>query len=88
MDETSLRDDLALVRTHLANERTLLAYVRTALAMLGGGAALLHFFPGDDWLWGIAWCLLICGSGTLLAGIRRYIRVKARLKADTSESNR
>ena len=45
MENTTVRDDLALVRTRLANERTFLAYLRTALALFAGGAVLLQFFP-------------------------------------------
>lgn len=87
MEETTLRDELALERTRLANERTMLAYVRTALALLGGGAALLQFFADYPWLHGIAWALVLIGVATLLVGIRRFLSVNARLRAKSPDSS-
>lgn len=80
MEDTGLRDDLALERTRLANERTMLAYVRTSLAMLGGGAALLHFFADRLWIHISAWSLIVVGSMTLIVGIRHFFRVNERLR--------
>jgi uncharacterized membrane protein YidH (DUF202 family) len=44
VNDSTLRDNLALERTRLANERTFLAYVRTALSLLVGSAVLFQFF--------------------------------------------
>ena len=79
MNDTQLRDELALERTHLANERTVLAYVRTALALAGGGAVLLQFFPSHPSLFAIAWLLVATGAATLIIGTYRFLVVRRRL---------
>jgi putative membrane protein len=83
MEDTGLRDELAMERTRLANERTVLAYVRTSLALLGGGAALLHFFPDYLWLHATAWTLMLFGTMSLIVGIRRFVGVNERLRKDS-----
>ena len=41
-DNRTVREPLAVDRTHLANERTLLAYIRTSLATIALGTFILH----------------------------------------------
>ena len=79
MNDTELRDALAVERTRLANERTLLAYVRTALALLAACAALLQFFPERMSLSALAWLLGASGGAMLLIGVIRFIQVNRQL---------
>jgi putative membrane protein len=79
MEDSGLRDKLALERTLLANERTFLAYMRTALSLLAAGAALLHFFPNAPGVTLPAWCLVAAGGITLAAGIFRFLQVRSHL---------
>lgn len=81
MEDSTLRDHLALERTRLANERTLLAYVRTALALAAGGAALFQFFAGSEVVVGAAWMLIVGGGMTLGIGAYRFVAVRSRLRA-------
>ena len=81
MNDTQLRDELAVERTRLANERTWLAYLRTALALAAGGAALLHFFPDRGLLRAAAWALFTAGALCLLFGTARSIALHRRLRA-------
>ncbi|MCX4186641.1 DUF202 domain-containing protein [Methylophaga sp. OBS4] len=83
MNETALRDQLALERTRLANERTLLAYVRTALALAAAGAILLHFFPGYLSLFAIAWVLIAAGAVTMIVGIYRFLFIARKLRRNS-----
>lgn len=81
MEDTQIRDQLALERTHLANERTVLAYLRTALAFVAAGAAIVHFYSDRP--------LLVTGATVLMAagaviggwGAWRFLSVKKRLEA-------
>ncbi len=82
MEETGLRDKLALERTLLANERTFLAYVRTALSLLAAGAALLQFFPDRPHINVPAWCMMALGGATLVTGIYRFLTVRSHLRRD------
>ena len=79
MNETLLRDELAIERTHLANERTFLAYIRTALALSGAGAVVLHFFSSHSLLFGVSWLLIAAGALTVLIGAYRFVAVRKRL---------
>lgn len=79
MDDSTLRDQLAVERTRLANERTFLAYVRTTLAMAAGGAAIFHFYPNSHALVLTAWSLLLGGGVILAIGLYRFYTVRARL---------
>jgi putative membrane protein len=80
LDETALRDRLAVDRTILANERTLLAYLRTMLALLAAGGSLIHFINA-------AWAMvagvgLVAAGPTLFAfGVWRFRRVHRDLNA-------
>ena len=78
----SLLDHLAHIRTTLASERTFLAYLRTSLSLLAAGAALLQFFPERPMITVPAWCLVVLGGATLIAGIYRFLQVRSHLKED------
>lgn len=69
------KEDLGLIRTHLANERTLLAYVRTALAFLAAGAGLIHFFPARSSAV-IGGGLVALGAFVLAVGAARFVQVR------------
>jgi putative membrane protein len=72
------REELSLIRTHLANERTALSYVRTALAFMAAGAALIHFYatrPAEA----AGWCFVAMGLAALAGGIGRYFSVRRRI---------
>jgi putative membrane protein len=81
VNDTQLRDELAVERTRLANERTWLAYVRTALALAAGGAGLLQFFPDRGLVRAAAWALITAGGLCLLFGTARSIAVHRKLLA-------
>lgn len=71
------RDELGLIRTHLANERTLLAYVRTALAFIATGAGMIHFFLSLV-LNITGWFFLLVGILVFSIGGIRFIVVQRR----------
>ncbi|MAY38877.1 MULTISPECIES: DUF202 domain-containing protein [Spongiibacter] len=81
MEDTQIRDQLALERTHLANERTVLAYLRTALAFVAAGAAILHFYPDRPLL--VTGAAALIGSGALIGiwGARRFFTVRKQLNS-------
>lgn len=79
MNDTDLRDKLAVERTRLANERTFLAYIRTALSLIAAGVVILQFFQERPHFPAIAWLLVLSGGFTLLFGIVRFFRVRAQL---------
>jgi putative membrane protein len=79
MNDSTLRDNLALERTRLANERTFLAYVRTALALIAGSAVLFQFFSDRPPYLIAAWLLFAGGGFTIVVGLIRFIRVETRL---------
>jgi putative membrane protein len=83
MEDTALRDRLALERTRLANERTLLGYIRTALALLAAAAAVFHFLPGYPAVLLTAWLLAVIGIATLAIGAIRFVDVQRRLSAQS-----
>ena len=76
MEDSQVRDQLALERTHLANERTLLAYLRSALAFAAAGAAILHFYPQVT----IAWSLIGAGLVIGIWGSYRFVHVRKQLR--------
>jgi putative membrane protein len=84
-DELTLRDQLALDRTTLANERTFLAYARTAIGLLAGGVALLQLADAA-WAVGLGWAALVLSPFVMLLGIRRFWKVRGRLRRVTSSS--
>ena len=79
MNDTDLRDKLAVERTRLANERTFLAYIRTALSLIAAGVVILQFFQERPHSPVIAWLLVLSGGVALLFGIVRFFRVRAQL---------
>lgn len=81
MNETELRDRLAVERTRLANERTLLAYVRTALALAAAGAVLMQFLSHKPSLLPFAWLLIFSGAITILFGAYRFFMMRRSLNA-------
>lgn len=85
MDETTLRDHLAVERTRLANERTFLAYVRTALALAAGSAVIFHFYPDSHPLVLTAWGLLLCAAAIQAIGLFRFFSVRARLASQPED---
>ena len=80
-----IRDELCLIRTHLANERTLLAYVRTALAFVASGAGMIHFFQ-TLLLHFTGWFLLGAGVIVFLIGAIHFVHVQRRINNLFSES--
>ena len=82
-DQLTLRDKLAIDRTTLANERTFLAYARTAIGLLAGGVALLQLADAA-WAIGLGWAALALSPLVMLLGIRRFWRVRTRLRRATS----
>lgn len=80
MENSQLRDEMAMERTRLANERTLLAYMRTALAFAAAGAAILHFYSGDAGLMIGAGLLLIAGVACIVVGAVRFVVMRRRLR--------
>ena len=81
VNDTTLRDNLALERTRLANERTFLAYVRTALSLMAGSAVLFQFFSDRPPYLLAAWMLVVGGGLTLVVGLVRFLQVARQLKA-------
>ena len=79
MNDTELRDKLAVERTRLANERTFLAYIRTALSLIAAGVVILQFLQERPHFSLIAWLLVLSGGIALLFGIVRFFRVRAQL---------
>jgi putative membrane protein len=71
------RDELGLIRTHLANERTLLAYVRTALTFAAAGAGMIHFFP-SSLLRYAGWLLASAAGLIFVVGAVRFLIVRRR----------
>jgi putative membrane protein len=84
MEDSTVRDTLALERTRLANERTFLAYIRTALAMMAGSAVLFQFFSAQPHYLLAAWLLIVAGGSAFLVGLMRFLHVRKRLAPDRS----
>lgn len=84
MEDPTVRDQLALERTHLANERTFLAYVRTALAPIAGSAVLFQYFSNRPSYLVAAWLLMIGGGLALTIGLVRFLQVRKHLRKDSA----
>jgi len=72
------KNELGIIRTHLANERTFLAYFRTSLAFVAAGAGTIHFFQ-SLMVHYAGWFLF--GSGILIFafGAIRFFVMKRRI---------
>lgn len=79
IDESLIREHLALERTKLANERTLLSYTQAALYFLLGGLALLQLKEYADLRY-IGYLALIFSGLFLTIGIWRYISLSRKMK--------
>lgn len=77
-DELSLRDHLALDRTHLANVRTLLAFTRTGIYFIFTGAGIFYLFKNPA-LFLLGWLAVIVGLAVIVLGIVNYLRTKQRV---------
>lgn len=78
MDETPLRDQLAIDRTNLANERTLLAYVRAFIGLFLAGVTFVKLFADDPVYVGIGFGSMVSGVVLLVVGGLRYARLRRR----------
>jgi putative membrane protein len=79
MEDSQIRDRLAVERTRLANERTLLAYARTAVMLAASGFTVLKFAGesgAEQWLGG---GLLIGAALVAAVGCRRFQHVHGRI---------
>lgn len=72
MEDTGLRDRLAVERTVLANERTMLSWVRTGLGLGFAGATFLKLFPEDATYAPFAWGMLVSGVAVGVFGVTIY----------------
>ncbi|MFN4763844.1 DUF202 domain-containing protein [Gillisia sp. Q332] len=79
IDESLIREHLALERTRLANERTLLSYTQASLYFLLGGLALLQLKKYEDLKY-IGYLALIFSGLFLTIGIWRYISLNRKMK--------
>lgn len=78
MEETPLRDQLAIDRTRLANERTLLAYVRAFIGLFLAGVTFMKLFADDPVYVGIGVGSIVGGVLLLTIGLARYLRLRRR----------
>lgn len=79
IDESLIREHLALERTRLANERTLLSYTQASLYFLLGGLALLQLKEYEDLKY-IGYLALIFSGLFLTIGIWRFLSLKKKMK--------
>ena len=77
-EEKILRDYPALDRTKLANERTFLAYLRTVIGLVASAIGLIELVNA---LWAniLGIFFLALAPVCLFFGIRRFVKVKAKL---------
>lgn len=84
--DLSLRDWLAIERTHLANERTFLAYFRSFLVFASSGVAILKLdFLKEVWYLGLIF--LSISPLFLVLGILKYRFTKKRIKKYYQQNN-
>lgn len=79
IDESLIREHLALERTKLANERTLLSYTQASLYFLLGGLALLQLKEYADLRY-VGYLALIFSGLFLAIGVWRYLSLKQKMK--------
>lgn len=76
--EITLRDQLAIDRTHLANRRTLLAFIRTGLYLLMTAAAVwnLEVLRELKWLGEIS---IVAGILIMIIGIISFVKMRRKI---------
>ena len=79
IDESIIREHLALERTKLANERTLLSYTQAAMYFLLGGLALIQLKEYQEMHY-IGYLALVISVLFLTIGIWRFIVLKNKMK--------
>ena len=79
IDETLIREHLALERTKLANERTLLSYTQAALYFLLGGLALIQLKEYEEMHY-IGYLALVFSVLFVTIGIWRFIVLRNKMK--------
>lgn len=79
IDESIIREHLALERTKLANERTLLSYTQAAMYFLLGGLALIQLKEYEEMHY-IGYLALVISVLFLTIGIWRFIVLKNKMK--------
>ncbi|MGY5846524.1 DUF202 domain-containing protein [Salegentibacter sp. HM20] len=79
IDESIIREHLALERTKLANERTLLSYTQAALYFLLGGLALIQLKEYQEMHY-IGYLALVFSVLFVTVGIWRFIVLKNKMK--------
>ncbi len=79
IDETLIREHLALERTKLANERTLLSYTQASMYFLLGGLTLLQLNSYED-LDYIGYLALGLAVLFLTIGIWRFFVLKRKMR--------
>jgi putative membrane protein len=72
IENTEIRDSLALERTLFANERTFLAYVRTAMGLVLGGFSMVQFFHHKVFVW-VGGVFVPIGILVGLLGLKKYL---------------
>ena len=79
IDETLIREHLALERTKLANERTLLSYTQASLYFLLGGLALIQL-KELEMMHYIGYLALVFSVLFVTVGIWRFIVLRNKMK--------
>ena len=79
IDETLIREHLALERTKLANERTLLSYTQAALYFLLGGLALVQLKEYEEMHY-IGYLALVFSVLFVTVGIWRFLVLRNKMK--------
>ena len=79
IDETLIREHLALERTKLANERTLLSYTQASLYFLLGGLALVQLKEYEEMHY-IGYLALVFSVLFVTVGIWRFIVLRNKMK--------
>lgn len=79
IDETLIREHLALERTKLANERTLLSYTQASMYFLLGGLALVQLKEYEEMHY-IGYLALVFSVLFVTVGIWRFIVLKNKMK--------
>lgn len=81
--DSTLRDNLAELRTQMANERTLLAYSRTSLMLLATGGTILKLLADTLSFQVLGWILIASGIAIAVLGARRYRQYQRQFSSDS-----